>query len=56
MLQQAMAMIALFAAVQEDPLRAALDALYTAAATYGSACPHLLAQARDAFPDLDWPS
>ncbi|MEV0502051.1 hypothetical protein AB0I84_31275 [Streptomyces spectabilis] len=55
-LQQAMAMVALFAAVQEDPLRAALDALYAAAATYGSAYPHLLAEARAAFPDLDWPS
>ncbi|MEV0225229.1 hypothetical protein [Streptomyces sp. NPDC050704] len=54
--QQAMAMPALFAAAQEDPLRAALDALYAAAATYGSAYPTLLAQVRDAFPDLNWPS
>ncbi|MCI3927878.1 hypothetical protein [Streptomyces sp. AN091965] len=54
--QQATAMIALFAAVQEDPRRAALDAVYAAAATYGSAYPHLLAETRDAFPDLNWPS
>ncbi|WP_172387114.1 hypothetical protein [Streptomyces sp. MNP-20] len=55
-LQQALAMITLFAAAQEDPLRAALDALYAAAATYGTAHPHLLTAARDAFPDLHWPS
>ncbi|MGW7088977.1 hypothetical protein ACWGH2_36515 [Streptomyces sp. NPDC054871] len=54
--QQAMAMPALFAAVQREPLRAALDALYAAAATYGSAYPDLLAEVRDAFPDLNWPS
>ncbi|WP_172386266.1 hypothetical protein [Streptomyces sp. MNP-20] len=54
-LQQAMAMIALFAAAREDPLRAALDALYAAAATYGSAYPRLLTEVREAFPDLNWP-
>ncbi|MFD3514727.1 hypothetical protein [Streptomyces sp. NPDC058657] len=54
--QQAMALPALFAAVEEDPLRAALDALYAAAATHGSAYPELLAEARATFPDLNRPS
>lgn len=52
--QQAMAMSALFAAAEEDPLRAALDTLYAAARTYGSTYPALLAEVRQAFPDLDW--
>ncbi|WP_406442359.1 hypothetical protein OHB14_25645 [Streptomyces sp. NBC_01613] len=51
-LQQAMAIPALFAAAGTDPLRAALDALFAAAATYGSACPRLFAEARRQFPML----
>lgn len=56
LLQQAMAVRALFAAVEEDPLRAALDAVYAAAATYGSAYPDLMAEVREAFPELNRPT
>ncbi|WP_407560031.1 hypothetical protein [Streptomyces sp. 184] len=45
-LQQAMALPALFGAAEPDPLRAALDALSHAAATWGSAYPELFAEAR----------
>ncbi|AUH41732.1 hypothetical protein [Streptomyces sp. CMB-StM0423] len=45
-LQQAMALPALFGAAEPDPLRAALDALSHAAATWGSAYPSLFAEAR----------
>ncbi|TGB07826.1 hypothetical protein [Streptomyces sp. MZ04] len=51
MLQQAMAVAALFGAVEDDPLRAALDALYAAAVTFGPAYGTLFAEARSAFPD-----
>ncbi|WP_199547043.1 hypothetical protein, partial [Streptomyces sp. N35] len=44
--QQAMAMSALFAAAEEDPLRAALDTLYATARTYGNTYPALLAEVR----------
>lgn len=56
LLQQAMAMRALFAAVEEDPLRAALDAVYAAATTYGGAYPDLLAEVRESFPELNRPT
>lgn len=48
-LQQAMAVPALFGAVEDDPLRAALDALYAAAVTYGPDHGTLFAEARSAF-------
>ncbi|ATL27770.1 hypothetical protein [Streptomyces formicae] len=49
MRQQAMAIPALYGAVEDDPLRAALDALYAAAVTYGPAYDTLFAEARSAF-------
>jgi hypothetical protein len=52
LLQQAMALPALLAAAQPDPLRAALDALFAAAVTYGTDYPALFAQVRREFPDL----
>lgn len=45
-LRQAMALPALFGAAEPNPLRAALDALSHAAATWGSAYPDLFAEAR----------
>ncbi|NGN63730.1 hypothetical protein G5C51_07380 [Streptomyces sp. A7024] len=48
-LQQAMAFPALRHAADPDPLRAALDALSDAIATYGSAYPALLAEVRREF-------
>ncbi|WP_225797396.1 hypothetical protein [Streptomyces aculeolatus] len=45
-LQQAMALPALFGAAEPNPLRAALDALSHAAATWGSAYPDLFAETR----------
>ncbi|MFF4257353.1 hypothetical protein ACFY1L_39835 [Streptomyces sp. NPDC001663] len=51
-LQQAMAIHALFAATGTDPLRAALDALFAGASTYGSAYPRLFAEVRRQFPVL----
>jgi hypothetical protein len=50
MSQQAMAVPALFGAVESDPLQAALDALFAAAAAYGAdRCPELFAEVRRAF-------
>jgi hypothetical protein len=49
-LQQAMALPALLAAVQSDPLRAALDAVFAAAATFGSHHRMLIGELRRAFP------
>ncbi|WP_326797187.1 hypothetical protein OG946_18635 [Streptomyces sp. NBC_01808] len=49
-LQQAMALPALLAAADPDPLRAALDALSHAAVTWGSARPDLFAGARAQLP------
>ncbi|MFG3527163.1 hypothetical protein ACGF8B_10465 [Streptomyces sp. NPDC047917] len=48
-LKQAMAMPALFDAMEPVPLRAALDALYAAAATYGSDHPRLFDEVRRRF-------
>ncbi|WBB57736.1 hypothetical protein O7599_18800 [Streptomyces sp. WMMC500] len=45
-LQQAMALPALFGAAEPNPLRAALDALSHAAVTWGTAYPDLFAEAR----------
>ncbi|MEV5549841.1 hypothetical protein AB0L35_27535 [Streptomyces sp. NPDC052309] len=52
LLQQAMAMPALLAAAEPDPLRAALDALFAAAVTHGTDYPDLFARARREFPAL----
>lgn len=52
MLKQAMALPALFDATEADPLRAALDALFAAAATYGSAYPRLFDEVRRQFTVL----
>jgi hypothetical protein len=50
-LQQAMAFPALFAALEPDPLRAALDALWSAAVTFGPSRHRVLfAEVREAFP------
>ncbi|MFF0726104.1 hypothetical protein [Streptomyces sp. NPDC004134] len=49
-LRQAMALPALFGAAEPDPVRAALDALSHAAATWGSAYPELFAEARAQLP------
>ncbi|MFD7617074.1 hypothetical protein ACFV6W_09075, partial [Streptomyces sp. NPDC059802] len=51
-LKQAMAMPALFDAMETDPLRAALDALFAAAVTYGSDYPRLFDEARQRFTML----
>jgi hypothetical protein len=51
-LRQAMAIPALFGAAETDPLQAAVDALFAAAATFGSAYPSLFAEARRQFPML----
>ncbi|MET9761912.1 hypothetical protein ABZ016_23110 [Streptomyces sp. NPDC006372] len=48
--QQAKALTALRAAVEPDPLRAALDALFAAATTYGGSYPQLFAAARLEMP------
>ncbi|MFF5125952.1 hypothetical protein ACFY41_03310 [Streptomyces syringium] len=53
MSQQAMAIPALFGAVEPDSLQAAFDALYAAAATYGPDHPALFAEVRRAFPTVD---
>lgn len=52
LLRQAMALPAVYAAACGDPLRAALDALYAAACTYGPDHPTLLGEVRLAFPTL----
>lgn len=52
MLRQAMALPAIFGASCADPLRAALDALYSAASTFGTQYPTLFSQLRLAFPML----
>ncbi|MBU7598001.1 hypothetical protein JGS22_010360 [Streptomyces sp. P38-E01] len=52
MLQQAMALPAIFAATDPDPLRAAVDSLYAAAATFGPDYRTLFVQLRLAFPLL----
>ncbi|MFJ8193895.1 hypothetical protein ACIQ8D_29680 [Streptomyces sp. NPDC096094] len=51
-LRQAMAMPALRAAAEPDPLRAALGALFAAAVTHGIDYPALFAEARREFPAL----
>ncbi|MGW2089422.1 hypothetical protein [Streptomyces sp. NPDC001880] len=51
-LKQAMAVPALFDATETDPLRAALDALFAAAATYGSDHPRLFDEVRRRFTML----
>ncbi len=48
--QQFLALPALYAAVEGDPLQGVIDALFAAAVTYGSAYGTLLAEARSAFP------
>jgi hypothetical protein len=50
--QQAMALPALFATAESDPLSAALNALYAAAIAHGPAWPEMLERARLEFPDL----
>ncbi|GAA4326259.1 hypothetical protein GCM10023086_53720 [Streptomyces venetus] len=50
--QQAKALTALRAAVEPNPLRAALDALFAAATTYGGSYPDLFAAARREIPGL----
>jgi hypothetical protein len=52
-LQQAMAFPALFAALQQDPLRAALDALWSAVVAFGHGRHQVLfGEVRQAFPTL----
>jgi len=46
------ALPAIFAAIEADPLRAAVDALYAAAVTFGHEYPRLLGDLRSAFPAL----
>lgn len=46
------ALPAIFAAVEADPLRAAVDSLYAAAVTVGQEYPLLLEELRKAFPSL----
>ncbi|MGP4112434.1 hypothetical protein ACTWP5_16180 [Streptomyces sp. 4N509B] len=48
--QQAAAIPAVWGAAEADPLRAALEALLAAVATYGVECPALLREVRRAFP------
>ncbi len=51
--QQSMALPAIFSARQEDPLRAALDALHSGAAGFGrDRYPALFTEVREAFPRL----
>jgi hypothetical protein len=53
MLQQAMAFPALLAAREEDPLEAAIDALWAAATAFGYGREHVLfSELRQAFPGL----
>lgn len=52
LLKQAMALPAVFGAASDDPLRAALDALYSAAGTCGPDYPRLFREVRLAFPAL----
>ncbi|MGA4848863.1 hypothetical protein ACOBQB_22390 [Streptomyces sp. G5(2025)] len=54
--QQFLALPALYAAVDGDPLQAAVDALFAAAVTYGSDYGTLLAEARSAFPGAPGPA
>jgi hypothetical protein len=55
-LQQAMAFPALFAALEQDPLRAALDALWSAAVTFGHSRHQVLfTEVRQAFPAVAAP-
>ncbi|ONI84806.1 hypothetical protein ALI22I_30430 [Saccharothrix sp. ALI-22-I] len=50
-LQQAMALPAIFSEHEEDPLRAALDAVWSAAFAFGHGRTHILfAELRQAFP------
>ncbi|WP_240804701.1 hypothetical protein [Streptomyces sp. LRa12] len=49
---RALALPALRAAADPDPLRAALGALFAAAVTHGTDYPGLFAEARRCFPDL----
>ncbi|MFE0177749.1 hypothetical protein ACFWZ2_36110 [Streptomyces sp. NPDC059002] len=56
MRQQCMAVPALFGAVEDDPLQAALDALYAAAVTFGPDYGTLFAETRSAFPGELGPS
>ncbi|MGP8304402.1 hypothetical protein ACTPOK_42225 [Streptomyces inhibens] len=56
MSQQAMAVPALFGAVEDDPLQAVLDALYAAAAAFGSAYPALFTEVRRTFPGIVSPA
>ncbi|MET8482429.1 hypothetical protein [Streptomyces tendae] len=49
---RALALPALRAAADPDPLRAALGALFAAAVAHGTAYPALFAEARRCFPDL----
>jgi hypothetical protein len=51
-LQQAMALPALFAAAEEDPLVGAVDALYAAAIAYGDAHGELFSALRSTFPEI----
>ncbi|WP_217168529.1 hypothetical protein [Streptomyces sp. AC512_CC834] len=60
-LRRALALPALCAAADVDPLRAALGALFAAAVAHGTDYPALFAEARRYFPDLgrgtpSWPS
>ncbi len=49
---QAAALPAVFAAADADPLRAAVDAVAAAIATFGKEYPHLLRELREAFPQV----
>jgi hypothetical protein len=51
--QQAAAFPAIFAATNDDPLAAAVDALHHTAGAYGHAYEELFTAARSAFPVLD---
>jgi len=50
--RRAAAAPSLFAAVEADPLRAAVDALYAATITFGDEYPRLLRDLREAFPGV----
>ncbi len=52
---EAAALPALFGAVEPDPLRAAFDALYAAAVTFGDEHPRLFRELREAFPAVGKP-
>jgi hypothetical protein len=49
---QAAALPAVFAAADADPLRAAVDAVAAAIATFGNDYPRLLGELRQAFPEI----